>query len=154
MYELNSAVVWEVRGCDLNGYLRIMGCDLDVSVRGMWFEQLCERKEGVSWIVDLFQDDGVYVHGLFIEGAIWDRQNMRMGEAAPKILYDTIPVVWLKPKEKKDISTEGIYEVSSLKYLFHLHASCLVIMFLQKCSHKMLFTTSRWQLYNSSAVYR
>ena len=53
----------------------------------------------------------MYVYGLFIEGAVWDRQSKKMGEAAPKILYDTIPVVWLKPVGKKDLSKEGIYEV-------------------------------------------
>lgn len=63
--------------------------------------------------LDSLQDDGVYIHGLFIEGAIWDRQNMRLGEAAPKNLYDTIPVVLLVPVEKKDLSKEGTYEVSS-----------------------------------------
>ena len=57
----------------------------------------------------------MYVHGLFIEGAIWDRKEMKMGEAAPKILYDTIPVVWLKPIEKKNVSKEGIYEVRLYK---------------------------------------
>ena len=58
-----------------------------------------------------FQGDGVYIHGLFIEGAVWDRDVMKMGEAAPKILYDTIPVVWLKPVEKKDLIKGGVYEV-------------------------------------------
>ena len=54
----------------------------------------------------------MYVHGLFIEGAVWDRETKMMGEAAPKILYDTIPVIWLRPIEKKDLIKEGSYEVS------------------------------------------
>lgn len=65
------------------------------------------------------QEDGVYVYGLFIEGAIWDRKEMKMGEAAPKILYDTVPVVWLKPIEKKNISKEGIYEVSTNTFVYN-----------------------------------
>ncbi|KAK0049220.1 dynein heavy chain 3 axonemal-like isoform X1 [Biomphalaria pfeifferi] len=41
--------------------------------------------------------DGAYVYGLFMEGAKWDRDKMVIGESAQKILFDTMPFIWLQP---------------------------------------------------------
>ena len=37
--------------------------------------------------------EGVYVHGLFLDGAGWDRRNCRLMEPAPKVLFTALPVV-------------------------------------------------------------
>merc|ERR1719378_1748985 len=39
--------------------------------------------------------EGIYIYGLFIDGAGWDRRNNRLDEQTPKNLYVNLPVVWM-----------------------------------------------------------
>ena len=41
--------------------------------------------------------DGVYVYGLFLEGAKWDRKKKSMAEQSPGELYWKMPVIWFSP---------------------------------------------------------
>nr|XP_019946415.1 PREDICTED: dynein heavy chain 3, axonemal [Paralichthys olivaceus] len=54
-------------------------------------------------------EDGAYVKGLFMEGARWDRENMVIGESLPKILFDSLPIIKLKPGEMAKFQHEGNY---------------------------------------------
>ncbi|KAM4624509.1 dynein axonemal heavy chain 3 [Polymixia lowei] len=59
--------------------------------------------------VDEKPGDGAYVTGLFLEGARWDREEMVIGESLPKILFDPLPVIWLKPGETARFKHENVY---------------------------------------------
>ncbi|XP_066239555.1 dynein axonemal heavy chain 3 [Saccopteryx leptura] len=55
-------------------------------------------------------EDGAYIKGLFLEGARWDRDRMQLGESRPKVLYDPLPIVWLKPGESAVFLHRNVYE--------------------------------------------
>ncbi len=63
-------------------------------------------------------DDGVYVTGLYLEGAGWDRKQGTLCEAQSMELVISMPTIHFKPVEHKKKLTRGIF-LSIL--LNHLH---------------------------------
>ena len=45
--------------------------------------------------------EGVYVDGLFMEGARWDLETRGIAESQPKVLFDRIPVLYVSAVESK-----------------------------------------------------
>ncbi|XP_076448252.1 dynein axonemal heavy chain 3-like [Babylonia areolata] len=54
--------------------------------------------------------NGAYVKGLYIEGARWCRKSKAITESLPKILYDLMPIIWLKPGEKAKFEAKQTYQ--------------------------------------------
>ncbi|XP_051969464.1 dynein axonemal heavy chain 3 [Xyrauchen texanus] len=54
-------------------------------------------------------EDGAYIRGFFLEGARWDREHMVISESTPKVLFDQLPIIWLKPGESATFLHENIY---------------------------------------------
>ncbi|XP_076341069.1 dynein axonemal heavy chain 12-like [Tachypleus tridentatus] len=55
-------------------------------------------------------EDGVYVNGLFLVGARWDRDLFGLEEQFPKVLWSQMPFIWIKPTPKSKIHDEGRYK--------------------------------------------
>eukprot|EP01105_Mastigella_eilhardi_P018534 TRINITY_DN42_c0_g2_i2.p1 TRINITY_DN42_c0_g2~~TRINITY_DN42_c0_g2_i2.p1 ORF type:complete len:4316 (+),score=1161.39 TRINITY_DN42_c0_g2_i2:1869-12950(+) len=47
-------------------------------------------------------DDGCYIKGLFLEGARFNRETHVVDESLPKKLYDSLPIIWLRPITGKE----------------------------------------------------
>jgi len=47
--------------------------------------------------------DGAFILGLFLDGARWDRSAGLLAEQRPKQLYDSMPIIWLKPTRRAEL---------------------------------------------------
>ncbi|KAL8573170.1 Dynein heavy chain 3, axonemal [Nucella lapillus] len=77
---------------------------IPIDLVGFEFEVMKAEKE-----ISKKPEDGAYVYGLFMEGARWDREKMMIGESLPKILFDSIPVMWLKPNRRDQFTEKPHY---------------------------------------------
>eukprot|EP00727_Mastigamoeba_balamuthi_P012891 m51a1_g8224 putative dynein heavy chain axonemal (4742) ;mRNA; r:111319-133683 len=62
-------------------------------------------------------DDGVYIYGLFIEGARYDPTRRVLAESQPRKLYQPLPVMWLKPVQNRVVPETGVYRCPVYKTL-------------------------------------
>ncbi|KYK63964.1 putative dynein heavy chain 2 [Toxoplasma gondii TgCatPRC2] len=54
--------------------------------------------------------EGCYVHGIFLEGSRWDREQHLLAPSKPKVLFEELPVVWLLPTPERAPSTTRMYK--------------------------------------------
>ena len=54
-------------------------------------------------------EDGCYIHGLFLEGAKWDKNKKIIGDPKAKELYSSLPMMLLLPQADRKIPETGIY---------------------------------------------
>ncbi|XP_028155786.1 dynein heavy chain 7, axonemal [Ostrinia furnacalis] len=62
-----------------------------------------------SFVLEECPDEGVYIRGLFLEGARWNMEDYYIDESLSKVLYDEFPPVWLIPMKREDIPQDIFY---------------------------------------------
>ena len=54
-------------------------------------------------------EDGVYVYGMFLEGARWNYDEDKLDVSLPKELYTDVPMIHFIPTANRELPTEGVY---------------------------------------------
>jgi hypothetical protein len=62
-------------------------------------------------------DDGVYIYGLFLEGARWDKSQCSLVDPKPKELFSPMPTIHLLPVQYRETPQSGIYRCPVYKVL-------------------------------------
>ncbi|XP_076310266.1 dynein axonemal heavy chain 8-like [Tachypleus tridentatus] len=98
IFEKRPDVFWMAGFFNPQGFLTAMRQEVTHAHRGwsldsvtLHNEVLCHFKEEISSP----PQEGVYVHGLFLDGAGWDRKNCKLIESLPKMLFTPLPVVYI-----------------------------------------------------------
>lgn len=74
------------------------------------------RDEAVEDLVSK-PEDGVYLYGLFLEGARWDKRMKTLVDPKAKELFSPLPVMHMLPQANRMIPTGGIYRCPVYKVL-------------------------------------
>lgn len=54
-------------------------------------------------------ENGVYVYGLFLDGAKWSNKESSLKESRPKQLYSKMPVIHVIPIKKENLVLDKVY---------------------------------------------
>merc|ERR1711861_9089 len=60
-------------------------------------------------------ENGVYIFGMYMEGASWDRTNKVINESNPGELYNQAPLLWLEPVDASVVIPEEDYTLPFYK---------------------------------------
>lgn len=77
---------------------------MPIDILGLEYNIQATRTAGVR------PDDGAHIIGLYLEGARWDSTNQSLEESFQKILYDPLPMIWLKPGERSKFAINNKYD--------------------------------------------
>ncbi len=79
--------------------------------------------------------EGVFIHGLFMEGAAWSKSKSSIVESTPKVIYHPLPVMYItgtttsakKARAGEDFGANGPYECPVYKYPTRTDANLIFI---------------------------
>ncbi|XP_017684619.1 PREDICTED: dynein heavy chain 5, axonemal isoform X3 [Lepidothrix coronata] len=96
IFESRPNCFWMAGFFNPQGFLTAMRQEITRANKGWALDSVVLCNEVTKWTKDDITSpplEGVYVYGLYLEGAGWDRRNMRLTESKPKVLFEMMPVI-------------------------------------------------------------
>lgn len=83
------------------------GQEITRAHKGWALDNMVLCNEVTKWMKDDIAAppaEGVYVYGLYLEGAGWDKRNMKLIESKPKVLFELMPVIRIYAENNSEFS--------------------------------------------------
>uniref|UniRef100_A0A803VRN2 Dynein axonemal heavy chain 5 n=1 Tax=Ficedula albicollis TaxID=59894 RepID=A0A803VRN2_FICAL len=96
IFESRPNCFWMTGFFNPQGFLTAVRQEITRANKGWALDSVVLCNEVTKWMKDDITSppsEGVYVYGLYLEGAGWDRRNMRLTESKPKVLFELMPVI-------------------------------------------------------------
>uniref|UniRef100_A0A4W5PTB6 Dynein axonemal heavy chain 5 n=1 Tax=Hucho hucho TaxID=62062 RepID=A0A4W5PTB6_9TELE len=96
IFEGRPNCFWMTGFFNPQGFLTAMRQEITRANKGWALDRMVLCNEVTKWMKDDITQppsEGVYVYGLYLEGAGWDRRNCKLIDSKPKVLFEIMPVV-------------------------------------------------------------
>ncbi|XP_043198855.1 dynein axonemal heavy chain 8-like [Amphibalanus amphitrite] len=96
VFQGRPSVFWMTGFFNPQGFLTAMRQEVTRAHKGWSLDSVVLANEVLKVYkedVDTVPPEGVLVHGLFLDGAGWDKKNCKLQESLPKVLFIKLPVV-------------------------------------------------------------
>uniref|UniRef100_A0A672U8C5 Dynein axonemal heavy chain 5 n=1 Tax=Strigops habroptila TaxID=2489341 RepID=A0A672U8C5_STRHB len=96
IFESRPKCFWMTGFFNPQGFLTAVRQEITRANKGWALDSVVLCNEVTKWMKDDITSppsEGVYVYGLYLEGAGWDRRNTRLTESKPKVLFEMMPVI-------------------------------------------------------------
>ncbi|NXS79600.1 DYH5 protein, partial [Erpornis zantholeuca] len=96
IFESRPNCFWMTGFFNPQGFLTAVRQEITRANKGWALDSVVLCNEVTKWMKDDITSppsEGVYVYGLYLEGAGWDRRNVRLTESKPKVLFEMMPVI-------------------------------------------------------------
>ncbi|XP_038654809.1 dynein heavy chain 8, axonemal-like [Scyliorhinus canicula] len=98
IYDGRPNVFWMTGFFNPQGFLTAMRQEVTRAHRGWALDSVTLHNEVTKLMKEEIKvppAEGVYIHGLYLDGAGWDRRNVRLTESTAKVLFTMLPVIYI-----------------------------------------------------------